>query len=1003
MDGHELALLLSVDDLRPEAGGDVDFELTAINRNSSEVLASSYSNAIADIDIKVELSKGLEFKSEQDWTRPSGFVTSGQSATWQPEAVDPKSGNTIPNSREIEIQTQLTSDSLDKIPREERCITARVAGSKPPPSPDYALGRLKQCLGDDPPVLFEEGPVDLFTLDATAQNDLELMAQADVLKQLHLRSRGIGRRDLKGPGTVTAILSPENTIIQVKDSPSTRGSVTDNSVTSMTWQTKGGDATTGVEVRENIDDILAQGKNNQGVSTVWSSGKDKLTATAIDGGSKPGTLRIFATDESFKLADADDSGFTSTPYDFGGSLGIVTGAVALHFGELGTYKVGRAYKGTHSTAGEKTTDEETYIFHVGPIAELEVRDGGASPQAPADRNALTIFAVNNGPDSSLGARVTGLPTGAEVLHISQGTYDDTTGVWDTGELEDGDVLRARGFPGHATLVLAADAGDTAKVTIENSVDYTVCIGSDASTLTHTTETACEAVTGASWHEGTVYDYDDDNSTAVITAARGTGGVGPGIPANPRAQTGTTAVMWDEVEYLYGLPVDYYEVQWLGNGWTTLDRLVADSRHVDAAPSGRRDYRVRAINMAGAAGPWSRSTGQTAAGHAGPPVNLRTKADGNNAIDVSWDAPEDAGGSAITGYTVQWSLDGSAEGSWNNAGSTADQTFKHRGLQTGAIRYYRVAARNRSGLGLWSDPVMGQSESGTPNAPTLKAKTLSDYEIELTWNEPKDNGQPITGYQIEYSADGSADSWNRLASPGADPTTYTDSTLPANTRRHYRVRAVNSVGAGAWSRTVSAITQLTPPDAPSLTSVAADGPNAIVVTWAEPYYLGDLSITQYQVQWAKDQYSEIWRGPTTLSGSTLSWRHTGLKPDETWHYQVRASNGGGRWSVWSYIGAATTASDDAPKAVSGFNAQFDKDSYQVNLTWNDLASDGQAISYELEWSEDGSDWRDLTTVSSCDAGKCAYADTDLWPGAKLYYRMSARRAAGMPGRGPARSR
>ena len=302
----------------------------------------------------------------------------------------------------------------------------------------------------------------------------------------------------------------------------------------------------------------------------------------------------------------------------------------------------------------------------------------------------------------------------------------------------------------------------------------------------------------------------------------------------------------------------------------------------------------------------------------------------------------------------------------------------------------MAARNSSGLGLWSDPVMGQTVSGAPDAPTLTAKTLSDYQIELTWNEPKDNGEPVTGYQIEWSADGSAGSWQRLASPGADAAAYTDETLSANTRRHYRVRAVNSVGGGAWSRAVSAITQLTPPL--SLTSVEADGSNAIVVAWEEPYALGDLSITQYQVQWAKDQYSEIWRGPATLSGSTLSWRHTGLKPDETWHYQVRASNGGGRWSVWSHIGAATTASDDAPGFVSGFNAQYDKESGRVNLTWNDLAGDESTVWYALDRSEDGSDWGPLATVgsdsTSCDNGKCAYSDGELWPGVKLYYRVRA---------------
>ena len=375
-----------------------------------------------------------------------------------------------------------------------------------------------------------------------------------------------------------------------------------------------------------------------------------------------------------------------------------------------------------------------------------------------------------------------------------------------------------------------------------------------------------------------------------------------------------------------------------------------------------------------------------AGHAGPPLNLRTQADGNNAIDIFWDAPEDVGGSAITSYAVQWSPDGSA-GSWHNAGSVTELTFKHRSLKTGDIRYYRVAARNRSGLGLWSDPVMGQTVSGAPDAPTLQAKTLSDYEIELTWNEPKDNGEAITGYQIDWSADGSSD-WQRLAAPGADAKSYTDSTLPANTKRFYRIRAVNSVGAGAWSRTVSAITQLTPPFAPSITSVEADGPNAIVVTWEEPLHIGDLPITQYQVQYAKNQYAEIWRGPQTLSGSARSWRHTGLKPGETWYYQVRASNGGGRWSVWSYISAATTASDNAPRAVSNFRAQYDSSSRRVNLTWDDLSNAESTFTYEVDRLEEGRQWRTLRSSATCDAGKCAYADTDIWPGAKLQYRVRA---------------
>ena len=483
----------------------------------------------------------------------------------------------------------------------------------------------------------------------------------------------------------------------------------------------------------------------------------------------------------------------------------------------------------------------------------------------------------------------------------------------------------------------------------------------------------------------MYDIDTGNNTATIRAARGTGGrparpsqppsvpgappvpAGPSAPGNPTAQTGTTTVAWEPVGFLYGLPVMRYEVEELqGSRWALLGSI-AHSQYAVMQPRGSA-YRVRAVNANNAKGPWSASTVQVQAGHAGPPLNLRAQADGNNAIDVSWDAPGDIGGSAITGYTVQWSTD--RAGTWHNAGSTSAsvRTFKHRGLQIGTVRWYRVAARNSGGLGLWSDPARGQTDSGVPNAPNLNASALSDYQIKLTWNKPADNGEAITGYDLEYSADGSADGWQALAEPGAGDTTYTDATLSANTQRHYRIRAKNSVGSGAWSRTVSARTQLTPPIAPTITGVNADGPNAIVVTW-EPISFEELDITQYQVQYAKNQYAETWRGPATLSGSARSWRHTGLKPEETWYYQVRATNGGNRWSVWSYTGSATTASDNAPKAVSGFSAQYDKNLDQITITWNDLSVSEMTFTYELERLEEGYDWRLLSSNATCSAGKC----------------------------------
>lgn len=69
MRSGRLALLLSVDDLRPEAGGDVSFGLTADNENPGTNIASDYIDLIGDIGIQVELSAGLKFKRRLESAR----------------------------------------------------------------------------------------------------------------------------------------------------------------------------------------------------------------------------------------------------------------------------------------------------------------------------------------------------------------------------------------------------------------------------------------------------------------------------------------------------------------------------------------------------------------------------------------------------------------------------------------------------------------------------------------------------------------------------------------------------------------------------------------------------------------------------------------------------------------------------------------------------------------------------------------------------------------------
>ena len=190
-----------------------------------------------------------------------------------------------------------------------------------------------------------------------------------------------------------------------------------------------------------------------------------------------------------------------------------------------------------------------------------------------------------------------------------------------------------------------------------------------------------------------------------------------------------------------------------------------------------------------------------------PQNLTATANGQTQIDLSWSAPSSDGGSAITGYRIEVSADGST---WSDleadTGSTTT-SYSHTGLTAGSTRHYRVSAINSAGTGLASNVAIGTTDPpDVPGAPTGLTAEVSESEakVDLSWTVPADTGgAPITGYQIESSVDGNAP-WTVVDTTG-DVAGYTDEgddnngpMFEVGTTRYYRVAAINSVGAGPFS-------------------------------------------------------------------------------------------------------------------------------------------------------------------------------------------------------------
>ncbi len=324
---------------------------------------------------------------------------------------------------------------------------------------------------------------------------------------------------------------------------------------------------------------------------------------------------------------------------------------------------------------------------------------------------------------------------------------------------------------------------------------------------------------------------------------------------------------------------------------------------------------------------------------GAPTGLTATAAGQTTINLRWNAPP-SNGSPITGYRIE--VSSNAGTSWgdlmDNTRSTAT-TYSHTGLSAGTTRHYRVRAINSVGTGPPSKVASATTDDDSdddppataPGAPTgLTAEAAGQTTINLSWTAPTNTGgAAITGYKIEVSPTGAVNTWTDLvANTGSTTTTYSHTGLSAGTTRHYRVRAINSVGPGPPSKVASATTAEDddsddddPPDpppppppanapgAPTNLTARADGQTAIDLSWTAPTDDGGAPITGYWLQSRQDVGG--WGNSTPLDiPPGLTHEDTGLQPGTRYCYRVDAGNRVGR-SAWSNEDCATTDAPPSP--------------------------------------------------------------------------------------------
>jgi len=521
--------------------------------------------------------------------------------------------------------------------------------------------------------------------------------------------------------------------------------------------------------------------------------------------------------------------------------------------------------------------------------------------------------------------------------------------------------------------------------------------------------------------GTTYHYRVSATNSVGTGAVSsvanattTAATRPGPPTSVRVlASGNDAlqVVWGFPESDGGSAITGYRVEWSADetsDWQDVSPAHTGTRfkfyiHRNLGRSTTRHYRVYASNTVGEG-----LASSVAMGTTNPPTvpdnprNLSVTAVGRTVLRISWTAPTNDGGAAITGYRVEVSNDGNAFLELvGNTGTTAT-TYIHRGRSVGETRYYRVYALNSVGRSLVA---LAPTASGTtvdatmmtvPGDPTGLTATASGRTlIQLTWAAPADNGgDAITGYRIEVSSDGSTGWTDLVANTANTARSYRHRGLAAGSTRHYRVRAINGQGTGIFSTSASATTvdgsTATVPSDPTGLMATANGPTTIDLSWTAPANNGGSSLSGYRVEWSSNG-STGWADVKDDTESTVTtYSDTGLLGSTTRYYRVRAINTPGQ-SLASAVATATTAAATPPTAPTMLTATA-ADPTTIKLTWGVPTSNGGAVisGYQVEWSPNGNaPWTELVATQTART----YSHTGLSVATTYHYQVRAINSAG----------
>jgi fibronectin type 3 domain-containing protein len=437
------------------------------------------------------------------------------------------------------------------------------------------------------------------------------------------------------------------------------------------------------------------------------------------------------------------------------------------------------------------------------------RDGGATPIATVATNSYSNTGLTAGTNYSYQVRAYDNAGNESAASSSAAATTTAAPVWSTGDI--GAVAAAGSFVDNGTsMTITGSGADIWSTADEFQFAYRTLNGDGTITarVTNITNGNMWSKVGLMVRESAV--ANSRHGTMYMSAGKGASFQyrvnNGGTSAGDNGDGVLTIPRWIRVQRQGNVVRGFFSadgVTWTQRGTVTLTGLptsvligVAYTSHVDGSIGSATLDNVTLTD--------NNPTPDTAAPSV--PANLQATAFSMSRIDLSWGASTDTGGSGLAGYRI-----------YRNGGTTpiatvTTTTYSDTGLAASTLYSYTVRAVDGAG----NASANSNSASATTQAPPapdttppsvpqgVQATAVGSTRIDLTWSASTDTGgSGLAGYRIYR--DGNATPIATVAT-----TSYSNTSLTANTSYSYQVRAYDNNGnESGLSTTASATTGAVP--------------------------------------------------------------------------------------------------------------------------------------------------------------------------------------------------